>query len=117
MTQYSPKTCPRCNIEFICKTDDISNCQCNQVTISKKTIDFLSKTQFDCLCKDCLIYLNTLVNNSQNYFFPARESLIENVHYYKENGYWVFTELYHLLRNSCCKSGCRHCVYGFKKIK
>jgi hypothetical protein len=27
----------------------------------------------------------------------------------------VFTPLYHQLRGYCCGSGCRHCVYGFKK--
>lgn len=27
----------------------------------------------------------------------------------------VFTEAYHLKRGYCCKNGCRHCPYGFKK--
>ncbi|MCW5908850.1 MAG: hypothetical protein KIS94_13385 [Chitinophagales bacterium] len=27
----------------------------------------------------------------------------------------VFTEKYHLQRGYCCKGGCRHCPYGFKK--
>lgn len=35
--------------------------------------------------------------------------------YYFENGLMVFTEAFHLKRGSCCKSGCRHCPYGFKK--
>jgi hypothetical protein len=35
--------------------------------------------------------------------------------YYLENGLVVFTETYHLKRGYCCKSGCRHCPYGFKK--
>ncbi|MEQ8924932.1 MAG: DUF5522 domain-containing protein [Fulvivirga sp.] len=35
--------------------------------------------------------------------------------YYIENGLYVFTEEYHLQRGYCCKSGCRHCPYGFKK--
>lgn len=35
--------------------------------------------------------------------------------YYLENGLVVFTEAYHLKRGYCCKSGCRHCPYGFKK--
>ncbi|MCB9689232.1 MAG: hypothetical protein H6738_11410 [Alphaproteobacteria bacterium] len=26
-------------------------------------------------------------------------------------GYVVFTELFHLRRNRCCGSGCRHCPY------
>jgi len=35
--------------------------------------------------------------------------------YYFENGLMVFTKTYHLKRGVCCKSGCRHCPYGFKK--
>ncbi|MEM8567298.1 MAG: DUF5522 domain-containing protein [Bacteroidota bacterium] len=35
--------------------------------------------------------------------------------YYIENGLYVFTEAYHLQRGYCCKSGCRHCPYGFNK--
>lgn len=35
--------------------------------------------------------------------------------FYKENGLMVLTEKYHLKRGYCCKSGCRHCPYGFKQ--
>ncbi|WP_305953146.1 DUF5522 domain-containing protein [Emticicia oligotrophica] len=35
--------------------------------------------------------------------------------YYYENGFIVFTAAYHQKRGYCCKSGCRHCPYGFKK--
>jgi hypothetical protein len=37
--------------------------------------------------------------------------------YYTPEGYKCFTEKYHLKRGYCCKSGCRHCPYGFKKNK
>jgi Family of unknown function (DUF5522) len=30
-------------------------------------------------------------------------------------GYIVFTEKYHLKRGYCCKSGCKHCPYGYNK--
>jgi len=33
--------------------------------------------------------------------------------YYSEDGYIVFTEKYHLKRGHCCKSGCKHCPYGY----
>jgi Family of unknown function (DUF5522) len=36
--------------------------------------------------------------------------------FYWENGFMVFTEAYHRKRGYCCKSGCRHCPYGFKKV-
>jgi hypothetical protein len=35
--------------------------------------------------------------------------------YYNEQGYKVFTEKFHLKRGYCCKSGCRHCLYGYDK--
>lgn len=42
-------------------------------------------------------------------------ALREGEDYYIENGLFVFTAAYHLKRGHCCKSGCRHCPYGFKK--
>lgn len=42
--------------------------------------------------------------------------LIEGEDYYlASEGYKVFTEKYHLKRGHCCRSGCRHCPYGFDK--
>lgn len=35
----------------------------------------------------------------------------EGLHYYIENGFRVFTELYHRERGFCCGSGCRHCPF------
>lgn len=31
--------------------------------------------------------------------------------YFTEEGYVVWTEIYHLKRGYCCQSGCRHCPY------
>lgn len=33
--------------------------------------------------------------------------------YLNEKGYKIFTETYHLKRGYCCKSGCKHCPYGY----
>jgi hypothetical protein len=32
-------------------------------------------------------------------------------------GYIVFTRLKHESRGYCCKSGCRHCAYGYVKTR
>ena len=37
--------------------------------------------------------------------------------FYMENGLIVFTEAFHLKRGYCCKSGCRHCPYGYSSKK
>ncbi len=36
-------------------------------------------------------------------------------YYINEKGYRVFLEKYHLRRGYCCKSGCKHCPYGYDK--
>ncbi len=36
-------------------------------------------------------------------------------YYFTPEGYKCFTAQYHLKRGYCCKSGCRHCPYGFDK--
>ena len=41
--------------------------------------------------------------------------LVEGEDYYLENGNWVFTAKFLLKRGYCCRSGCRHCPYGFVK--
>lgn len=117
MDKHEEKYCPKCNGKFTCKMGDIANCPCNTVVLSEAGTQFLEATYFDCLCKDCLTKLSHDLKVANRYQFPAqREMLIEGFHYYKEKNDWVFTELYHLLRGYCCKSGCRHCVYGFKKL-
>jgi hypothetical protein len=35
--------------------------------------------------------------------------------YLSEEGYIIFTEKYHLKRGYCCKSGCKHCPFGYSK--
>ena len=43
--------------------------------------------------------------------------LKENIHYYMENGYMVFTEAYHLARGACCGNACRHCPFEHENVK
>jgi hypothetical protein len=43
--------------------------------------------------------------------------LKENVHYYMENGFMVFTEDYHLARGKCCGNACRHCPFEHVNVR
>jgi hypothetical protein len=43
----------------------------------------------------------------------TQDELVEGLDYYMENGFLVFTERYLRNRGFCCRSGCRHCPYGF----
>jgi hypothetical protein len=115
MHNTKDKYCPKCNELFICNVGDIANCQCNTIYLNDDVRQFLAKTNFNCLCVNCLKKIGADVESAKDLLFPTKnEMFVEGVHYYLENGSWVFTELYHLLRGYCCKSGCRHCVYGFK---
>ena len=108
--------CPRCKKEFHCNKENISACDCSQVALSNDTRVFLTKTFYGCLCNDCLRQLDQLVAREKEFPFPGPGGeLIEGIHYYQEDVYRVFTEFYHVSRGYCCRSGCRHCAYGFKK--
>lgn len=47
--------------------------------------------------------------------FSKKTKLNPEEYYLSPEGYIVFTEAYHLKRGYCCKSGCRHCPYGYDK--
>ncbi|UYW00569.1 hypothetical protein K5I29_08425 [Flavobacterium agricola] len=40
---------------------------------------------------------------------------IDEDYYLTTEGYKIFTAKWHLKRGHCCKSGCKHCPYGFDK--
>ena len=45
----------------------------------------------------------------------AERRLVEGDDYYFEDGLMVLTEAFLRRRGTCCRSGCRHCPYGFVK--
>ena len=110
------KNCQRCGINFECLPEDIQNCGCSKVELQNSTLEYLSKTRYDCLCNKCLSELDKLVEKSIALKENSKKGeLTEDVHFYHENRLVVFTELFHISRGYCCQSGCRHCGYGFKK--
>jgi Family of unknown function (DUF5522) len=52
---------------------------------------------------------------SKNKKETTRNGLSPEDFYMNEQGFMVFTEAYHLKRGYCCKNGCKHCPYGFRK--
>lgn len=109
------KVCTQCKTPITCQPEAIDHCDCSQVQLSLDTRVFLRSSFHKCLCTPCLKKMNQLVSEAKSSVFPRnRSEMIEGVHYYIEHGYFVFTELYHLLKGQCCQNGCRHCVYGFK---
>jgi hypothetical protein len=47
--------------------------------------------------------------------FSKKKDFNQDDYYLSPEGYIVFTENYHLKRGYCCKSGCKHCPYGYDK--
>ncbi len=45
--------------------------------------------------------------------FSHKDRFDPEDYYINEDGYFVMTEKYHLKRGYCCKSGCKHCPYGY----
>lgn len=114
MNQYK---CTHCHKPIVCNAEDIQNCDCQKIELLEETVKFLyDKTQHGCLCNDCLKKFDGLTKLAQTHKFPKRPTeMVEGLHFYMENGFFVFTELYHFLKGRCCKNGCRHCVYGIHK--
>lgn len=63
----------------------------------------------------------TLLNPAAAAGEPARTwpipVLKENLHYYMENGFMVFTAEYHLARGKCCGNACRHCPFEHINVR
>ena len=45
--------------------------------------------------------------------FSKRDTMNSTDYYIGEEGYIIFTDSYHLKRGYCCKSGCKHCPFGY----
>jgi hypothetical protein len=108
--------CDRCNkqSEFTVKKDQSDQWQ--HSSLDAKMIDYLSKTQYQQLCKACLQELNDKIRLAAESKLPkSGADFEEGLHYQVKDGLWIFTEFYHIQRGYCCKSGCVHCAYGFKK--
>lgn len=106
--------CKRCDGSFTC-TKDIATCMCSTVSLRQETIQFLMNTWPGCcLCNGCMVELDGMLASIAGENFPNPSHLVEGIDFYKEGGLIVFTARYHLLRGNCCRSGCRHCPYGFK---
>lgn len=118
------KTCSSCGITFSCgDTPEGIKCWCNDFPPI-----FIPSELVDCLCPSCFknscsikideyvatVTPETAVNNKATNL-PKTANLIEGIDYYIENGNYVFKAFFHLKRGSCCKNGCRHCPYDFKK--
>ena len=94
------KSCSNCSADLTCGSQE-AHCWCMEYA----PLSRLDEAK-DCLCEACL---KEAIENA------ASKDTVAEPDYYIENGYYVFTDSYHLKRGYCCKNGCRHCPYGYKK--
>lgn len=66
MHKHELKTCPHCNTAFECKSGDIINCQCEQITLSTAQREYINQRYDDCLCVNCLAELRQSYNHWQH---------------------------------------------------
>ena len=94
------KKCSNCSADLACGSQE-ETCWCMSYAALSKLDE-----EKDCLCETCL---KEAIENS------VSNEAVSEPDYYIENGLYVFTHSYHLKRGHCCKNGCRHCPYGYKK--
>ncbi|NLT52483.1 MAG: cysteine-rich CWC family protein [Ignavibacteria bacterium] len=49
------KYCPRCNKQFECYQDSITECKCFSINLSSEELDIIRNVYDDCICPDCLL--------------------------------------------------------------
>ncbi|MDZ4794061.1 MAG: cysteine-rich CWC family protein [Bacteroidota bacterium] len=70
MCKHETKNCPRCNTVFECKSGTITQCQCYGIPLTNELKVYIEGRYTDCLCRDCLIYLQLELNLfKERYFF------------------------------------------------
>lgn len=103
--------CSRCNKKFT--PEEAEQRQIHKIEASKELKYFFTKTQFTHICNTCETEMESLIDEANKENFPLpRSQYQEGRHYYMDNGLFVFTELFHVLKGNCCENGCRHCPYG-----
>ena len=70
MCQHETKSCPRCKQAFECKSGNITQCQCYGIALTDELMAYIEQRYNDCLCRDCLQYLQQELNLfKEKYFF------------------------------------------------
>ena len=57
------KVCPRCGALFVCRHDKPEICQCAGIHLNDNARAYLRTHYKDCLCRDCLLEIASLVPN------------------------------------------------------
>lgn len=114
MSQTEIRPCDRCETPL--EGEKIKELSEAMQELSMPTQKYLGMTHYDLLCQNCLHELDELAQKASQSPLPPQETRFEEgLHFYRDQGKFVFTEFYHILKGYCCKRNCRHCAYGFRK--
>jgi hypothetical protein len=69
MCQHETKKCPGCKQTFECKPGNITQCQCFGIQLTLEQKVYIEQRYNDCLCRDCLQYLQQEVTLFKEKFF------------------------------------------------
>ncbi|HMR92259.1 MAG TPA: cysteine-rich CWC family protein [Chitinophagaceae bacterium] len=72
MCLHEQKSCPRCGKSFECKPGNITQCQCFGKAMSENLKLFLARRYSDCLCSNCLDYLQQEQHLFKEKFLPDK---------------------------------------------
>lgn len=76
--KYEIKTCERCGKQFVCKSGNITQCQCFNVTLSKEETLFIKEFYDDCICVECLIKMKELFKEKKTIqYFVKLKNIIK----------------------------------------
>lgn len=117
--------CHQCGASFSCQAPQPGSCWCADYP-PVLPVDDASK---GCLCPVCLkakvaeaiaLYVEEVkagkrVNEAAE-FSGSAPGLKQGIDFYVENGFYVFTEWYHLKRGTCCGNDCRHCPFDHVNV-
>lgn len=63
-------SCPRCNVIFTCRPDNIDQCDCSKITLTKEEYRYISSVSSVCLCNTCLKDLQKEYNKKFHFNKP-----------------------------------------------
>lgn len=63
--KHETRRCPRCEVEFECKSGSILLCQCQTIFLSQEQMEYIGAQYDDCLCVSCLGVLRSEYNCRQ----------------------------------------------------
>ena len=69
MCLHEIKSCPRCKQLFECKPGNITQCQCYGTELTTELTAYIEQRYTDCLCKNCLQYLQQELNLFKEKYF------------------------------------------------